>query len=671
MSDLLDEARWEVDWLKDMQAADGGVHIKVATRDWPTTIPEGDTATRDVAPKTTHSTAQYAAVLAMAARAFAGPWPGYAAECRRRAERAWAFLERHPRPVPRSGFVNPEGIGGGAYTDPDGDVDDRAWAAELYKTTGREAYHEAFGRLWAEHPPTWGWNAWQHHQQQASWAYATTAHPTVRDRVEAYRADLRLLVEELIERTEANQYHNAYRSDVAEWIGWGAFAQSTRYAWEILLASHLLDEPAWRRPALLNLDTQLGANPLSLSFITGVGARYPMDPLHHPSLHDGVDEPVPGLPVFGPHHRLTEDNPWFVAAKEVFYPAARRDEDPYPLLRRYADSNKLVPMNEFTIVEIAQAAVVFAAFSQVEAAAPPDTQAAAVDVDASGAVDVADLHQLAWALGGPDRTFDLDSDGRVERADAARLLAAWPPAPAAASATAPTAVLRAAPSADLQEVALAVGATGGPAVYGYRLDLAFDADALELAGVDPEGESYFGTAPLVPAQTEAPGRITVADVRRSGAGDLVRLSFRLRQPPPAGWVEVVGLELTDASARPRPAAGARATGLRPVPLASGLDPSYPNPFNGATAIPVRPSRAGAGGAVRHPRSARPHPGGRAARRRLLPPGVGRPRRRRPAGGQRHLPVPAHEPGRPGRPAPCPGEVKRWRAANGWSACTGR
>jgi len=365
----------------------------------------------------------------MAYRAFLPFWPEYARECLSRAERAWAFLERHPDTVPAGGFRNPPGIGGGEYGDPSGDVDERAWAAaELYKSTGRAYYDSVFVRYWVQHEPRWGWNVFQHHQQKASWAYATCRFPTQREHVDNYKRWLRQHIEEeLLPRTEENVYRNGYRSDVPEWIGWGAFAQSSQYAWELLQAGKLLGESSYGDQALVNVEVQLGNNPQYRSYITGVGTVYPRNPLHHPSMFDGVAEPVPGLPVFGPHNQLNGDNPYFTAVRETFFPAGRQPEDPYPLLRRYVDSAQLVPMSEFTIQEIALATATYAALSSfntppVEAQIPllegsgPFMEKVG-DFDQDGVVGFQDFAFFSEAFGSGIPWFDLDGNGTVNLHD--------------------------------------------------------------------------------------------------------------------------------------------------------------------------------------------------------------------------------------------------------------
>ena len=71
-----------------------------------------------------------------------------------------------------------------------------------------------------------------------------------------------------------------------------------------------------------------------------------------------------------------------------------------------------------------------------------------------------------------------------------------------------------------------------------------------------------------------------------------------------------------------------------VPAASGLDPSFPNPFNGGTRIalpPVRP-RSGAAGDPQRPGPAGAHPGRRGPGARLLRGLLGCPRRAGDGGG---------------------------------------
>lgn len=365
--DLLDEARWEVDWIARMQADDGGVYHKLTARTWFSGMPHEEEGPRYIFEKTTHDTALAAAVFSCAGRL----WRPYDSALADRylacAERAWNFLQKHPDPTPVGGFRNPDGAGTGQYNDSD-DADNRLWAAaELYRTTGKAEFREYFEHWWADNKHKWGWSNWQHFYQCAYWAYLRTNRPDVNTdiRKEIFEKIMHN-ADKLVALTEANPYHNGARLDVPDWIGWGAFTQSTEYAFPLLQAWVLSGNEEYLDAAALNLDAQLGANPLSFSFITGLGARYPRDPLHKVSVNDGIDEPVPGIPVFGVFAHMSNGQSFYRAAQsdDNSYPFSYSTTDPYPILRRYVDAHELVPMTEFTIVDMAITAGVFHLMAQ-------------------------------------------------------------------------------------------------------------------------------------------------------------------------------------------------------------------------------------------------------------------------------------------------------------------
>ena len=360
--DLLDEARWEVDWIARMQADDGAVYHKLTAETWFSGMPHEEESPRFLFEKTTHDTALAAAVLACAGRLFRTFDPQVSEDYLNRAERAWRFLKTHSEATPQEGFKNPTGVATGEYNDSD-DVDNRLWAAaELYRTTGKKEYREYFENWWANNDHPQGWNHWQHFYKCAYWAYLRANQPGADTNIQE---DIRIRIirnaDELVALTEQNPYHNGARLDVLDWIGWGAFTQSSEYAFPLLQAWALSSNREYWDAAALNLDAQLGANPLSFSFITGLGARYPNDPLHKVSTYDGVDEPVPGIPVFGVFAHMSNGQPYYlkVQTDENSYPHSYATTDPYPILRRYVDAHELVPMSEFTIVDMAMAAGVF------------------------------------------------------------------------------------------------------------------------------------------------------------------------------------------------------------------------------------------------------------------------------------------------------------------------
>ncbi len=355
--DLLDETKWELDWISRIQAADGGVYHKQTSEGWFHGMPQDENSQRYLFDKTTHDTASAAAVFASGARIWRKYDRKISEDYLNRAEKAWSFLESHPDETPKGGFQNPPKNTTGDYRDKD-DTDNRLWAAaELFRTTGKEKYRNYFESWWRKnksHP--WGWNNWQDFYRGAYWAYYHSGSPDANQEI---RKDIKKgLLEKarrVMEFTSLNPYRNGARLDVPQWIGWGAFTQSSEYSFLLLQAWSITQDKRYYHMALVNLDTQLGANPLSMCFVTGLGYRSPKDPLHLPSMYDQVDRPVPGLPIFGPVAHLPNNQPYYVASQQdaTSYPQSRDTLDPYPILRRYIDANQLVGMSEFTIVDMA------------------------------------------------------------------------------------------------------------------------------------------------------------------------------------------------------------------------------------------------------------------------------------------------------------------------------
>ncbi|MCE6991743.1 glycoside hydrolase family 9 protein [Dyadobacter sp. CY323] len=364
--DLLDELKYETDWLKQMQAPDGGVYFRVTPATWSPGLPGEENSTLFVSEKTTQSTALFAAAMAMAYRNFKPYFPVYANSCLAQAKLAWQFLNAHQT---ASAPVNVPGISAGPYPDPE-DRDNRAWAAaELYKSTGDVVYNEAFQTFYAQIPHQFhATMSWQQHTVKSIWAYSTTTFPTNVAFVSEFKSKLEseVLVNYFNRTMQTHAYHGAYHH-FKGYIGYGSFGMAQSYAFDYIMFSHLLGKPELLNLAKIQIDIPLGNNPLSQSFITGIGKNVPKYPLHWSTVPGKFPNPVPGVPVFGPAASLLMNRPSSFAIQDSsnLYPYGFKKEDPYPVLRRYTDARQAVEMSEFTVQEIAVTAAVFAYFSSV------------------------------------------------------------------------------------------------------------------------------------------------------------------------------------------------------------------------------------------------------------------------------------------------------------------
>ncbi len=130
--DILNECRYELEFLSEMQDEDGGVHHKATPLVFCGYImPEEEKGDQFVFPVTSMSTADFAAVMCIASRVYEKYDPAFARNCMHQAYMAGQWLMSHPD---NTDFHNPEGCITGEYTD-ESDTDERMWAyAELMRT---------------------------------------------------------------------------------------------------------------------------------------------------------------------------------------------------------------------------------------------------------------------------------------------------------------------------------------------------------------------------------------------------------------------------------------------------------------------------------------------------------------------------------------------------------
>jgi len=136
LSDMLDEAKYELDWFKYMQDEDGGVFVKITSEKYPPMMfPHNDPLQRNVYGKSTASTLHFSACMAMAGRIYQDVYPEWAEDCIKRARRAWQWASKNDNEI----FHNPEGVLSGAYSNSYMN-DEFLWAAvELFITTQNKA----------------------------------------------------------------------------------------------------------------------------------------------------------------------------------------------------------------------------------------------------------------------------------------------------------------------------------------------------------------------------------------------------------------------------------------------------------------------------------------------------------------------------------------------------
>ncbi len=291
LPELLDEIKYELDWMLKMQNPETGeVYHKVTCKGFPSYVmPECETEELFVLPPSVTATADFAASMAMAERFYRPYDVEYADKCLNAAIKAYDAQSRMYQP---GGFHNPEGCVTGEYED-NVDTDERFWAAaEMYRTTGKKEYREDFERLYREKVPSgYGW------REVGSFGhicYLSTDYPTdptiageIRDRI-IHQAD------EILKKTATNAYGVSLSGDYV----WGSNMVVANNGILLCDAYSLTGNQKYRNAARDQVHYLLGRNPLNMCFVTGMGSNCPAHPHHRPSA--AKEEAMKGMLVGGP-----------------------------------------------------------------------------------------------------------------------------------------------------------------------------------------------------------------------------------------------------------------------------------------------------------------------------------------------------------------------------------
>jgi len=290
--DLLDEVKWELDWLLKMQDTDGGVFNRVAGRSFDngTDPPNSDRQPRFYTAKTTWATATAAASFAHAARVyhrFDRTFPGYAERLRSAARRAWTYLQAHSEMDPAEGTDGDATLAATpAGSNRNADRRSRVYAAaQLFKTLGEPAFKTYIDRWAPDIAATSenGLHPFQGSRQvdplnhpaltQALFLYATTegASPAVTG---PFKDALAHTAEAIRAATGGpDDPYLAYH--FAGHYCWGSNQSKGRWGRILLMTTALGLNPArhvaYREIMAGYLHFIHGRNPLSLCFLTNMG----------------------------------------------------------------------------------------------------------------------------------------------------------------------------------------------------------------------------------------------------------------------------------------------------------------------------------------------------------------------------------------------------------------
>jgi endoglucanase len=371
--DLLDEVRWGLECWRRSQDARGGISGFIETN----THPGYDDPKHPYAfsRRTRWSSLIYAAAAAQYARLVRPFDAASAALYATSAQRAWAFGIAPTNSLGKVEIPAKRNRGqGNAYMLTWEEQEShilpyRVHAAmQLFRLTRDAALLERIGEYARQAHPPFAWRF--SHRDFSVWVAADLAldpEGVLPDDVKNHwRAFYLREADTLLAQLAVMPYRQTWPRHQDFWAGWGA-SDVANFNRCLALAWRLTGERRYRDAIINNMDFMLGANPMGMSWTTGIGYVYPIDIQHAMSEDDGIMDPVPGITLYGldggpaMHHRgreLVWESKGPDGKPVAFLSAANRE---VPFYRRWsAHPHVNTAQCEFTIHET-MASTVFTA----------------------------------------------------------------------------------------------------------------------------------------------------------------------------------------------------------------------------------------------------------------------------------------------------------------------
>lgn len=299
--DILNECRYELEWLLKMQLEDGSVYHKCTSiRHTDFLMPDEDPLPFIVTPVSSMAVADFAAVCALSERHFRPFDKDFADTLKNAALKAFGWLESHPALL----FNEPKECTTGDYGD-SCDIDERMWAiAEIARMTGRTDLQGTLFAMTEYHISTTALG-WRDVGGLAALCVLTDKDNTFNSElISVFKSRWIDEADRLMTVCRGNGFEHAQR---ATDIRWGSNMGVLLNAFILIYATELTGDSKYIDAGSYQLDYILGRNPMNVSYVTGHGERAFRNPHNRPTASDGIDDPTPGFVSGGPNGRPCDE----------------------------------------------------------------------------------------------------------------------------------------------------------------------------------------------------------------------------------------------------------------------------------------------------------------------------------------------------------------------------
>ncbi|HEX3718990.1 MAG TPA: glycoside hydrolase family 9 protein [Verrucomicrobiae bacterium] len=358
ISDVMQEAKWESDFLAKMQDSDGGFYFLV----YPTNEEYESNVTPDkgsgqlVWPKTTSVTAAAVAALAQCATSplFKKTYPTEAALYLQKAQLGWKFLTNA---VNHYGVNMLNGVlaSSGAYQkitsygDDFADSDELCWAAcQMYLATGDQTAHQMLlAWLTPTNSATYRWGWWHLSESYGncirSYAFAVQSgrvaasalNPTF---LSQCQSEVIAAGNDALAWSQESAYGTSFPPATKAVLQPGWYFSADQ-AFDMAVAYQLTNNPAYINGIIANMNYEAGCNPVNVCYDAGLGIKRPRDFVSQWELNDIRSLPPTGLPE-GNLQTAFEGEMWYYGDQllSLSVPSDGTTNPLYPIYDRWGDS---------------------------------------------------------------------------------------------------------------------------------------------------------------------------------------------------------------------------------------------------------------------------------------------------------------------------------------------
>jgi hypothetical protein len=351
ISDLLQEARIEADFLAKMQDGDGGFYFIVYPRERRyenNVLPDSGDA-QVVWPKNTAATAAAVAALAEIASSpkFKAAYPQAAANYLNKAKAGWQFLTSAIAKHGKAGAYQKITHYGDDFTHDD----ELAWAAAaMFVATGDATIHNTLKSWYDPADPAtrrWGWwhafMGWGNAARTYAFA-ARTGRLSAGQLDAAYlakcEAELRSAGEAALNWSNQSAYGTSFPEPTKRVQAAGWYFSSAQ-AFDLTVAHQLGAKSEYVDALIANMNYEGGANPVNVSYVTGLGRKRQQEIVHQYAQNDRRSLPPTGIPQGNVQSGPTYNGTYGTEMAALIYPRDAVGNNPYPFYDRWTDTHNV------------------------------------------------------------------------------------------------------------------------------------------------------------------------------------------------------------------------------------------------------------------------------------------------------------------------------------------